>query len=195
MKTAKNHRIPKEIQIQKPIKPAERTALTGMLGALALALAALENLIPPIPLLPPGAKLGLSNIATMYAAQAIGLLPALGITLIKGLFAGMTRGITAMLMSLSGGICSVILMWLFLRKNDPVFGYCGIGVIGSLSHNAAQLCVAAILTSSAVLFYVPWLIIFGVISGIVTGLVLRIILPLLNMIPLPGSRQNSQNGG
>ena len=169
--------------------PAAKVAFTGILAALALALAALENLIPPIPLLPPGAKLGLSNIASMYAAQTGGLFPALCIALIKGLFAGVTRGITAMLMSLSGGICSTFLMWVFLRRDKPVFGWCGIGVIGSLTHNAAQLCVAALLTSPAVAFYIPWLIIFGVLSGILTGFVLRAILPLLNTIPLPQNRQ------
>lgn len=170
--------------------PAGKVAFTGILGALALSLAALENLIPPIPLLPPGAKLGLSNIASMYAAQAIGLFPALCIALIKGLFAGVTRGVTAMLMSLSGGVCSTFFMWLFLRRESPVFGYCGIGVIGSLTHNGAQLLAAALLTSPAVAFYIPWLIIFGVASGILTGLTLQVILPLLNIIPLPGSRQN-----
>ncbi len=169
--------------------PASKVAFTGILGALALALAALENLLPPIPVLPPGAKLGLSNTATMYAAQSVGLLPALCIALIKGLFAGMTRGTAAMLMSLSGGICSTVLMWFIVRRRVPVFGWCGVGVIGSLAHNGAQLCVAALLTSPAVAFYIPWLILFGMLSGILTGLVLRVMLPVLNMIPLPQGRQ------
>ena len=169
--------------------PAAKVSFTGILGALALALAALENLLPPIPVLPPGAKLGLSNIATMYAAQSVGLLPALCIALIKGLFAGMTRGAIAMLMSLSGGICSTLLMWLFLRKDPPLFGWCGVGILGSLAHNGAQLCVAALLTSPAVAFYIPWLILFGVLSGRLTGLVLRVIMPVLNIIPLPQGRQ------
>ena len=40
-------------------------ALTGLLAALALALSFLEGLLPPLPFLTPGAKLGLSNIFTM----------------------------------------------------------------------------------------------------------------------------------
>ena len=60
---------------------ARRVAVTGLLGALALALSFLEGLLPPVPVLPPGAKLGLSNIAVLYAVQCLGFWPALGIAL------------------------------------------------------------------------------------------------------------------
>ena len=163
-----------------------RVAFLGILGALALVLAALENLLPPLPVLPAGAKLGLSNVVSMYAAQSMGIFPALCIALVKGFFAGATRGLTAMLMSLSGGCCSTVVVWLLLRRKTPLFGYCGIGVSGALMHNAAQLAVAFLLTSSAVLLYIPWLLLFSVLSGILTGFVLKVILPLLNTIPLPG---------
>ncbi|QEY33776.1 Gx transporter family protein [Caproiciproducens galactitolivorans] len=163
------------------LSPRTRSiAFNGLLTALALVLSAIELTLPPLPLLPPGAKLGLSNIVTMYATGAVGLGPALCIALIKGLFAGVTRGFTAMLMSLSGGLLSTLVMWLLLRVNGSPFGLIGLGVAGALSHNAAQLFVAFLLTTPAVLYYLPWLILFGVLSGIVTGLVLRVMMPLLN---------------
>ena len=130
----------------------QRIAFNGLLGTLALVLSAWEGMLPPIPVLPPGAKLGLSNLVTMYAAGTVGLGPALCIAILKGLFAGITRGFVAMLMSLSG----------------------------ALSHNAAQLCVAALLTTPAIVWYIPWLLLFGVCSGILTGLVLRAVMPLLD---------------
>ena len=46
-----------------------------------------ENLIPPLPMMPPGAKLGLSNLATMYAADSLGLPSALFLAVFKGVFA------------------------------------------------------------------------------------------------------------
>ena len=49
-------------------KASGRVAFTGLLAALALSFSFLEGLIPPIPVLPPGAKLGLSNIVVLYAA-------------------------------------------------------------------------------------------------------------------------------
>lgn len=154
-------------------------ALCGMLGALTLTLSALEGMLPPIPMLPPGAKLGLSNIAVMYAVQSLGLAPALLLALIKGLFAGMTRGFTAMVMSLSGGMASTLLMALLLRIGKRSFGWIGIGVAGALAHNAAQLCAAACLTTPALLWYVPWLLLFGILTGTLTGICLRVVLPVL----------------
>ena len=49
-------------------KKTLRLTTLAVLGALAIVLSALENLIPPLPMMPPGAKLGLSNIVTMFAA-------------------------------------------------------------------------------------------------------------------------------
>ena len=48
-------------------KKTERIALIGLLGALALVLGILENLLPPLPGMPPGAKAGLSNLVTMLS--------------------------------------------------------------------------------------------------------------------------------
>ena len=118
----------------------------------------------------------------MYAAGAVGLWPALCIAVIKGLFSGVTRGFTAMLMSLSGGILSTTVMWLLLHIKSRPFGLVGLGVAGALSHNAAQLLIAALLTTPAVIYYIPWLIIFGVLAGILTGFVLRMIMPLLDKL-------------
>lgn len=160
----------------------QRIALLGILTALALVLSAAELMLPPIPMLPPGAKLGLSNIITMYTAGTVGLAPALCIAVVKGLFSGMMRGFTAMLMSMAGGIASTFVMWLLMKIRKNPFGLVGLGVAGALTHNAAQLLVAMVLTSPAVVYYIPWLIVFGIVTGILTGLVLKTVMPLLNRI-------------
>ena len=120
-------------------KKAEHIALIGLLGALALVLGILENLLPPLPGMPPGAKAGLSNLVTMFAAGAIGLPAALFIAAIKGLFAFLTRGVSAGLMSLCGGLLSTLIMGILWKKTKftPVF----IGVCGAFGHNLAQLLV------------------------------------------------------
>ena len=161
---------------------ARRAAFCGMLGALALALSALEGALPPLPALPPGAKLGLSNLATMYAAGALGLGPALLLALTKALFAGMTRGAVAFAMSLSGGALSTLAMWILLRPRRRPFGFLGLGVCGALAHNAGQLCTAVFLAGPAAAGYAPWLLLFGVPSGILTGLLLRALYPLLEKL-------------
>ena len=60
-----------------------KIALFAILGAVALVLNFLEGLIPVSAFMPPGAKAGFSNIATMLAASTLGIVPALAITLIK----------------------------------------------------------------------------------------------------------------
>ena len=157
-----------------------RVAFTALLAALALALSFLEGLLPPLPMMPPGAKLGLSNIATMYAAGSLGLPSALFLAVFKGLFSLFTRGAVAGAMSLSGGLLSTFVMWLLLKKANASLGVAG--VCGALAHNAAQLCAAYFLTSTSVLFYVPFLLVFGVLTGLLTGLVLKLTLKPLERL-------------
>lgn len=158
-------------------KVAGRVALGGMLAALALAFSMLEGLLPPVPGMPPGAKLGLSNIVTMYAAGSLGFPWGLGLALVKGGFALLTRGLVAGLMSLSGGVLSTAVMWALLKKTSVSLGLTG--VCGALAHNGAQLCVAVFLTSGAALAYLPFLILFGLLTGLLTGTVLKLTLPPL----------------
>lgn len=157
---------------------AARTALTGMLGALALTLSFLESLIPPLPFLPPGAKPGLSNLAVLYAASALGAGPAFLLVGLKALFALVTRGITAGLMSFAGGLLSTAGMVLLLRCRGV--GLVGVGVCGGVLHNLGQLLGAMLLTKTAALvFYLPLLIVFGAAFGLITGLVSHMTLPFL----------------
>ncbi len=177
---------------EKPFSPAaSRTALYGLLGALALVLSAAENMIPPVPVLPPGAKLGLSNLVTMFAVNALGLSPALFITLLKSLFAGLTRGVLASVMSLAGGLASTLAMWLVCRPRRQLAGAVGFGVVGAVAHNFGQFWVAFFLTTPAVVYYIPWLLLFGVLSGVLTGLVFCVTMPLLHRyFPGPNAGKN-----
>lgn len=161
-------------------KKAGAVALTGILAALALALSFLEGLLPPLPMTPPGYKLGLSNVAAMFAADSLGLPCALFLAAIKGGFAFFTRGGVAGLMSLSGGVCSVLVSWALLKKTPTTWAV--IGVCGAMAHNGAQLVCAWAVTGVSVLFYVPFLLLFSVLTGTLTGTVLKLLLPPLNRL-------------
>lgn len=156
----------------------KRIALTGILGALAVALSFLESLLPPLPFTPPGFKLGLSNLAGMYAAGCLGLPQALFLGALKGGFAFLTRGFAAGAMSLSGGLCSALCTWLLFKRKSLSLAVIGVG--GALAHNAAQLCAAYFLTATSVVFYVPVLLLYSVAAGVLTGALLRGIWPVLS---------------
>ena len=161
-----------------------KIALTGIMCALALALSYLETLIPAYPGFPPGAKPGLSNIVTMFMAGSAGPLYAFFITVIKGLFAGVTRGFTAMLMSLSGGILSTSAACLLFRFSKNKLGYIGISIVCAVCHNIGQLAAACIISGTATLVvgYGPLLLIFAVVTGLLTGAILKAVMPTLAKI-------------
>lgn len=159
-----------------------KIALFGVLSAVALTLSYLEGLIPTVAFMPPGAKMGFSNIATMFAASSMGIVSALAITFIKALFAGITRGVTAFFMSLCGGILSTVTMYLLFKLSKKT-GYMAIGIICALVHNFGQLIVAIITAGNlSVLGYAPVLLISGTVTGAVTGTVLRAVMPSLERV-------------
>ena len=160
----------------------KKIALSGVLGALALALSFAESLLmPQVAFLPPGAKPGLSNIITTFAASSMGFGGAIYIVLLKAAFAFVTRGATAFFMSLSGGILSLVVILLLLRVKSV--GFIGIGVASSCAHNLGQLAVSCVLTGTkAILNYAPFLLLFGVAAGLVTGTVLKTVMPKIENI-------------
>lgn len=184
----------------KPIKQGERreqsmngrpnlsprtrkTALLGMLAAAALALSFLENLIPGLPGLPPGAKPGFSNIATMAAAAQLGFAGAFPITLLKAGFAGLTRGATAFFMSTAGGVLSMLVMLPLLHGKRNPFGAVGTGILCAVMHNLGQLMASWALTGTKAIFgYAPLLLLFALLTGLATGAVYGAIAPSLNRI-------------
>ena len=146
----------------------KRLALMGLLFALAMALSFLESLLPALPMLPPGIRLGLSNIITMYA-----------------LFVLLTRGAVAAAMSAAGGIVSVTAMLLLSRLPGVKKQYLLLSIFGGAAHNLGQLVAARFIISNLyVWYYLPVLLVAGIVMGAITGMVLRVILPYLNRLNL-----------
>ena len=159
---------------------AYKAALGGILCAQALAISWLESLLPAFPFMPPGAKPGLSNIITMFAAGELGLGYAVTITVLKALFALITRGATAGAMSFAGGILSTLVMWLLLRYCIKKIGLTGISVLCALSHNAGQLAAAMFITGTkSVIYYAPFMGLYAAAAGAVTGVILKAVMPAL----------------
>lgn len=158
----------------------QKIALLGILSAQALALSFFENLLPAVPFFPPGVKLGLSNIVTMFCVGTMGFLPAVCVTLIKSAFVLLSRGVTAFLMSLAGGLLSTLAMCFAIKFAKNKLGYIGIAVISSVCHNFGQLLMSVAVTGTAAMFsYFPVLVLSGVVMGIITGSVFKTVMPLL----------------
>lgn len=157
-------------------------ARLGLLFALSIILSFLESLIP-LPSILVGVKLGLSNIVTMYCLFYLGRKYAFILAVLKGLFALLTRGVTAGIMSLSGGVVSILAMMLCLILFRDKISLTMISVVGGILHNLTQLAVSCIMTGNLYsLYYFPVLLLSGTVAGILTGVLLKTLMPALKRI-------------
>lgn len=158
---------------------------TALLFALALILSLVENAVPNIAIPVPGVKLGLSNIAVMYALFFLGAKPALLIAVLKSGFVFITRGAVASLLSLMGGLLSVAVMFIMLIIFKEKVSYLIISIAGSVFHNIGQFIgISLVYQSIGLTAFLPFLIIAGIIAGIATSTTLRFILPALKKLGL-----------
>ena len=163
----------------------KRLALMGLLFALAMALSFLESLLPALPMLPPGIRLGLSNIVTMYALFVLGPVSGYTIAVLKSLFVLLTRGAVAAAMSASGGIASVTVMLLLSLLPGIRRQYLLLSVFGGAAHNMGQLIAARfIISNQYVWYYLPALLAAGLLMGAITGMALRVVMPYLDRLSL-----------
>ena len=137
---------------------------------MALIIFVVEAQIPiPIPI--PGVKLGLSNVVTLFAIYTVGRKKA-GIVLFLRILLGslITGHVAAMAFSLAGGVLCYIVMCV-IYKFVTARQIWVVSVFGAIGHNLGQIAVAAfIVGTTSVVFYLPVLLVSGVITGLFTGL-------------------------
>ena len=151
-------------------------ALCAVLAALALGLSTLEGLFPVSLLIPlPGVKLGLANIVTVFALYRLGAGAALAILVTRCLLGGLFAGnLSAMLFSVLGGVTAMLVMILLQRL--PRLSVYGVSLGGAAAHNVGQMAAAVLISrTSAILYYLPVLLVSGIVTGIFTGLCAQLV--------------------
>jgi heptaprenyl diphosphate synthase len=98
---------------------AKRAAVIGLMTAMVIVLLVIEQVMPPLPFLPPGFRLGVSNIVVMYAVIFIGKKEAFMLVGLKALFNAM-RGVMAGVLSFCGGFVAVCAVIFFARASASV---------------------------------------------------------------------------
>ncbi len=159
-----------------------KVAVLGLLSAVALALAAIENMLPTSAILPPGVKLGLSNIVTMFTAYFMSFSGAGIIVVIKAGFAFITRGAVAGILSLSGGVISAVVVCFIFKFKKKYFSFMGISILGAVAHNITQIAVVTVITGSPAYFYLPILVLSAVATGTLNAIILKGIFPYMKRI-------------
>jgi len=144
--------------------------LLSILVSQALVLHIIERAIPvPVPV--PGVKLGLANIISLITIMLFGFKEAFIVMLLRTLLGSFFGGgLSSFLYSLAGGILSTSAMSFMYIKHRNLFSVPTISTVGAVFHNIGQIGVASLVISNAHLFYyLPVLLISGVITGILIG--------------------------
>ncbi len=152
----------------------------SLLIALSLSMFLLEGLIP-LPFLAPGAKLGLSNVVTVFALYSMpGTWDALIILIVRIFLSSFFGGGPAILAySLAGGLLSFGMM--ALLKRTDVFSITGVSAAGGFFHNIGQLMIASLVMGSPMLWgYLPILAPCGLFTGILIGMLAESTLKKIN---------------
>ncbi|WP_080802417.1 Gx transporter family protein [Arabiibacter massiliensis] len=169
-------------------RAALRVSRCALLAALALAIAALESMLP-IPAPVPGMKLGLSNIVTILAAFWLGPVEAVIVFLVRVvLAAALTGQLAALPFSLAGGALALAVTLAFARLAPPAYiRLCSMAA--AVAHNAGQIGVAVLLTATPeIALYLPILMVAGLATGFVTGTVADAVFARLPMGVTKGRR-------
>ncbi|MBQ7718652.1 MAG: Gx transporter family protein [Clostridia bacterium] len=158
---------------------SKKIAYLSVMTCIALVIFAVEAQIPPlVPI--PGIKLGLANIITLITLVYFGKREALAVLFVRIVLASLFAGtVTGFLYSIAGGLLSFLVMCLMLKISGKEKLW-AVSAFAAMAHNTGQICVAAIITQTVQIFwYLPFLIISGIITGVFTGLCAGLVLKYL----------------
>lgn len=152
------------------MKRAKTVAFTGLCVALALVLAYVEMLFPPLVAAVPGIKMGLPNIIIVFLLYRRGCRTAVGVSLLRILLVDILFGnAVSLVYSLAGGVLSLAVMML-LRRID-ILSAVGVSVAGAVAHNVGQTLAAMVLLETTQLaYYLVVLTVTGTLAGVLIGL-------------------------
>lgn len=146
----------------------KRLTLLSATVAVAMILSYVESLVPAFVAVP-GVKVGLSNIATVFALYTLGIPSAICVSVVRVLLSSLLFGnFASLLYSLAGA--SLALGAMILLRRFELFSTVGVSTVGAVMHNAGQVIVACLMMENvAIAVYIVPLIISGTVAGVVIG--------------------------
>ncbi|MFI3238173.1 MAG: Gx transporter family protein [Lachnospiraceae bacterium] len=151
---------------------SNKVAHMGMYIAIAMIFSYVEMLIP-FNFGIPGMKLGLANLIVVVVLYKMNYKDAYIVSIIRVVLVGMLFGnLASIAFSLSGCLLSLTIMCI-MHKLD-VLSILGVSMIGAVFHNIGQILMAMLVVSSfSVVYYLPVLLVAGIITGLVIGIIAR----------------------
>ena len=151
----------------------KKIAVLALAIALAMILSFVESQIPAFVAIP-GVKIGLANIAMVFVLYKLGWKEAVLISLVRVFMISVLFGTAVSLFySVAGAVLS--LTGMVLLKKTGLFSTVAVSVTGGVLHNIGQILMACLLLeTNVIVYYLPFLILSGVIAGVVIGVVAAI---------------------
>lgn len=158
-----------------------KAAYLGLLLAFALLLSYIEVLLP-LQVGIPGVKLGLANLAVLLCLYLFTVKEAMLLSVVKAVLTGLLFGNLYMIIySLAGAVLSCLVMAVMIRLGKwhvPV-----VSAMGGVMHNVGQLMVAYLtIQTYGILYYVPILLIAGLMTGLLIGVIVSLTLPYVKKV-------------
>ncbi|MCB7303813.1 Gx transporter family protein [Bariatricus massiliensis] len=160
-----------------------KVAYFGVFAALALIFSYVESLIP-FQIGIPGVKLGFANLITVTALYKMGVKEAACLSVLRIVLSGfLFANLFSIIYSMAGAGLSLLAMALLKRRGS--FSVFGVSMAGGVAHNIGQIIVAMLVVETfSVIYYVPVLMVAGLITGLLIGVLAREMLKRLAKLEL-----------
>ena len=157
-------------------KKIKKIAFLGIVTSVALILAYIEAILPPIWTAVPGIKVGLPNLIIIFVLYKLGFKSAVVVSGVRLIIVSMLFGNAMTLAySVAGAVLSLALMGI-LKKID-MFSTVGVSIVGAIAHNLGQIIVAIFLFDTVQIgYYMVVLAITGTLAGVFIGIGSNLIL-------------------
>lgn len=158
----------------------KRLTTMALLTTLAMILSYLESQIPAFVAVP-GVKVGLANIAVVFALYKLGAKEAAGISLVRVVLTSLLFGSGASFLYSAAG-AALSLGGMLLLKRVPAFSYVAVSVLGGVLHNAGQIGMACLLLeTNVIVYYLPFLVLSGTVAGVAVGILAAILIKRIEL--------------
>jgi len=156
--------------------------LIAWLAALAIAIHIIESVLPS-PL--PGVKPGLANVITIAVFLLYGWRIAVWVSMLRVLVGSILIGTflsPTFMLSFSGAVASLIVLWLSSRLPGAGLGPVGLCLLAAMAHMFGQFYIAYLLfiPHDGLFKLLPVLMTAAVIFGIISGIIVRSMLQHLD---------------
>ena len=157
------------------MEKTKRLTSFALVAALAMVLSFIESQIPAFVAIP-GVKVGLANIAVLFALYRFGIKEAVIISAIRIIAVSMLFGTPISAIYSFGGAALSFAIMILLKKFTPA-SEVSVSVAGAIGHNIGQIIVACILLeTNVIIYYLPFLLLSGTLAGVVIGIVSALVI-------------------